>query len=75
MSGSNSHHRDDIAYASIDGTAYEAEVEEIGLWNTKLMGKNMECLLRQRFCRLTVRHDREEHKGHAPHEMGCGTMR
>ena len=71
----HSHHRDDIAYASIDGTAYEAEVEEIGLWKTKLMGKNMECLLRQRFCRLTVRHDGEERKGHALHEMGCGTMR
>ena len=71
----HTHHRDNIAYGSIDGTPYEAEVEEMGLWKTKLIGKNMECLLRQRFCKLTVGHDGEQHQGYALHEMGSGTMR
>ena len=71
----HTHHRNDIAYGAIDGRPFEAEVEEIGLWKTKLIGETMDTLLRQRFCKLTVRHDGEEHNGYALHEMGTGTMR
>lgn len=71
----HTHHRDNIAYGSIEDKPFEAEVVEIGLWKTKLLGENMDCLLFQRFCKLTVRHDHEEHTGYALHEMGSGTMR
>ena len=71
----HTHHRDNIAYGAIDGKPFEAEVDEIGLWKTKLLGANMDCLLRQRICKLTVRHDHQEHTGYALHEMGSGTMR
>ena len=69
------HHRDNIAYANIDARPFESEVEEIGLWETKLIGRNMDTLLRQRFCKLTVRYDGEDHRGYALHESGGGTMR
>ena len=71
----HTHHRDNIAYGAIAGKPFEAEVEEIGLWKTKLLGQNMDCFLHQRYCKLTVSHDGEEHKGYALHEMGTGTMR
>ena len=35
----------------------------------------MDTLLRQRFCKLTVRYDGEDHRGYALHESGGGTMR
>ena len=73
--GEHTHHRDNIAYGAIDGKPIEAEVEEMGLWKTKLLGEDMDCLLRQGFCKLTVRHDHQEHTGYALHEMGIGTMR
>ena len=71
----HTHHRDNIGYGSIDGRPFEAEVEEIGQWQTRLLGGTFEALLRQRYSRLTVRYDGEEHKGYALHEMGGGMMR
>ena len=71
----HTHHRDNIAYGTIDGKPFEAEVEEIGLWKTKLLGKNMDTQMRQRYCKLTLRHGGEEHKGYALNETGSGTMR
>ena len=71
----HTHHRDNIGYGSIDGRPFEAEVEEIGQWETRLLGGTLEALLRQRYSRLTVRYDGEEHKGYALHEMGGGMMR
>lgn len=71
----HTHHRDNIAYGTIDGEPFEAEVEEIGLWKTRLIGKNMDTLLRQRYCGLTLRHDGGEHKGCALNETGLGTTR
>jgi hypothetical protein len=38
----HTHHRDNIAYGTIDGKPFEAEVEEIDLWKTKLLGKSMD---------------------------------
>ena len=71
----HTHHRDNIAYGNIDGRTFQAEVEEIGQWQTRLLGENMETLLRQRYCKLVVRDDGREHKGYALHETGGGTMR
>ena len=71
----HTHHRDNIAYGSIDGRPFEAEVEPIGEWQTTLLGENMDTVLRQRYCKLTVRNDGDEHEGYALHETGGGTMR
>ena len=58
----HTHHRDNIGYGSIDGRPFEAEVEAIGQWETRLLGGNFDALLRQRFSRLAVRYDGEEQK-------------
>ena len=71
----HTHHRDNIAYGTIDGRPIEAEVEDIGVWETKLIGNNMDTFLRQRFCTLAVRYDGKEHRGYALQENGSGTMR
>lgn len=71
----HTHHRDNICYGTIGGESFEAEVEEIGLWKTRLIGKNMDTLLRQRYCNLVLRHDGGEHKGYALSETGLGTTR
>ena len=71
----HTHHRNSIAYGNIDGRSFEAEVESIGEWDTRLKGGAFDTLLVQRFSRLTVRCDGKEHHGHALHEVGGGMMR
>ena len=71
----HTHHRDNIAYGNIDGRPFEAEVEQIGQWDTRLLGGRFDALMRQRFSKLTVRYDGEEHNGYSLHEVGGGMMR
>ena len=44
----------------------EAEVEEMGLWKTKLLGEDMDCLLRQGFRTRPASSRRPLQRGHAP---------
>ena len=71
----HTHHRDNIGYGSIDGHAYEAQVQSIGQWDTRLLGIRLDALLSQRLCKLTVRVNGKEHQGYALHEVGGGMMR
>ena len=70
----HTHHRDDRAFGTIDGTRYEVQIEEIAEWSTRLRTDNMDTKLRNRFCKMTVRHDGKEETGYAHNETGFGTV-
>ena len=72
--GTHTHHRDDMAFGTIDGEPYEIHMEELGEWSTRLLTDNMDTNLRNRFCRMTVRHGGSEEKGYAFNETGIGTI-
>jgi hypothetical protein len=69
-----SFHREDAAYGTIGKTSYEVRIEELGLWETTLRTERMQAKLRQRFCRMTVRHDGKIEEGVALNETGMGTI-
>ena len=71
----DSWHRDDAAYATIDGVAYEVGIEGLGTWSTVLCGEDTQLMLRQRFCRMTLRHDGRVESGYAINETGTGALR
>ena len=71
----DSRHRDDAAYATIDGVSYEVEIEGLGTWSTVLRGEDTQLKLRQRFCRLTLRHEGRSEEGYAINETGTGALR
>ena len=70
----HTHHRDNAAFGTIDGTPYEARIEEIAEWSTRLRNEDMDLKLRKRFCRLTLRHDGTEKSGYALNETGYGSI-
>ena len=53
----DSRHRDDAAYATIDGVPFEVRIEGLGTWSTVLRGNETQLMLRQRFCKMTVHHE------------------
>ena len=69
-----SFHREDAAHGTIGKTSYEVRIEELGLWETVLRTERMDTKLRQRFCRMTVRHDGKVEEGVALNETGMGTV-
>lgn len=71
----HTHHRDTIGYGRIDGRPYEAAVDVIGQWDTRLLGNRLDTLLRQRFSKLTVRFGGQTYQGYALQEIGGGMMR
>ena len=71
----DSWHRDDAAYASIEGESYEASIEGLGTWSTVIRGEDTQLMLRQRFCRLTLRHGGRSEEGYAINETGTGALR
>ena len=71
----DSWHRNDAAYATIDGEAYEANIEGLGTWSTVIRGEETQLMLRQRFCRLTLRHGGRAEEGYAINETGTGAIR
>ena len=70
-----SYHRDNGAYATIDGVKYEVEIEGLGTWSTVLHGDETLLKLRQRFCKLKVMHDGKVEVGYAINETGVGAIR
>lgn len=71
----DSWHRDDAAYATIEGESYEASIEGLGTWSTVIRGEDTQLKLRQRFCRLTLRHGGKSEEGYAINETGTGALR
>ena len=71
----DSRHRDDAAYATIDGVSYEVEIEGLGTWSTVIRGEETQLKLRQRFCRMTLRHGERVEEGYAINETGTGAIR
>lgn len=71
----DSRHRDDAAYAAIDGESYEVSIEGLGTWSTVIRGEDTQLKLRQRFCRLTLRHGGQVEEGYAINETGTGAIR
>ena len=70
-----SYHRDDGAYASVDGVSYEVEIEGLGTWSTVIKGDETLLKLRQRFCKMKVMHDGKVEEGYAINETGVGAIR
>ena len=70
----HTHHRDNAAFGTIDGTPYEARIEEIAEWSTRLRSEDMDLKLRKRFCKLTLRHDGQEDTGYTLNETGMGSI-
>lgn len=68
-------HRNDHCYGVIEGTHYDVELEELGVWDTVLRSTAMDSQLRQRFCRMTVHHDGQSESGYAVNELCSGTLR
>ena len=71
----DSRHRDNAAYATIDGEPCEATIEGLGTWSALLRGEETRLKLRQRFCRLTLRHGDRVEEGYAINETGTGAIR
>ena len=71
----DSRHRDDAAYATIDGESYEVDIEGLGTWSTVIRGEDTQLKLRQRFCRMTLRHGGQVEEGYAINETGTGAIR
>ena len=65
--------RDNRAFGKIDGSAYEVRIEPLCEWSSDLKSAEMETRIRQRFCKMTVRHDGKEDTGYALSETGMGT--
>ena len=70
----DSFHRDDAAYATIDDVSYEVRIEELGTWSTVLRGDETQLMLRQRFCKMKVLHDGRVDEGYAINETGVGVI-
>ena len=70
-----SYHRDDSAYAEIDGIKHTATIEPLGTWSCVLRGKDTNLKLRQRFCRLTLNYANITMTGFAINETGVGAIR
>ena len=71
----DSWHRDDAAYATIDGVPYRVDIAGLGTWSTVLRGEDTQLMLRQRFCRMTLRHGDRLEQGYAINETGTGALR
>lgn len=71
----DSWHRDDAAYATIDGDSFEVAIEGLGTWSTVLRGEDTQLELRQRFCRMTLRRGGRSEAGYAINETGTGALR
>ena len=69
------YHRDDGAYATIDGVDYEVAIEGLGTWSTVVRGDETLLKLRQRFCRMKVKHAGTVEEGYAINETGVGAIR
>ena len=67
-------HRDDGAYATIDGRRYTLRAESLGEWETRLLSKSMDSLMTQRFCRMTLSDGQESIEGYAVNELCFGTL-
>ena len=71
----DSWHRDDAAYATIDGISHEVNIEGLGTWSTVIRGEDTQLMLRQRFCKMTLRREGREEAGYAINETGTGALR
>ena len=71
----NSFHRDDAAYSTVEGEEYEVRIEGLGTWTTVIRGAETQLMLRQRFCRMKVLHGDEVDEGYAINETGVGAIR
>ena len=71
----NSFHRDNAAYATIEGEEYEAKIEGLGTWTTVVRGTETQLMLRQRFCKMEVHHGDQVDVGYAINETGVGAIR
>ena len=71
----DSYHRDEGAYATVEGVSYEAQIEPLGTWSTVLRGAETHLKLRQRFCKLKLVHDGQIDEGYAINETGTGAIR
>ena len=71
---SESCHRDDHCYGVIEGSHYDVELEELGVWDTLLRSPEMDTQMRQRCCRMTVHHDGQSESGYAINELCLGTL-
>ena len=70
----DSAHRDDSIYGVVDGTEYQVELEEIGVWDTLLRSEGMDSQMTQRFCRTTVHRGDSSEKGYGVNELCFGTL-
>lgn len=73
-SATGSFHRDNAAYATIDGKPCEVQIEGIGTWATELRARETQLMLRQRFCRMRVLYDGGVKEGFALNETGVGAI-
>ncbi len=69
------HHRDMIAYGTLNGVACTAEVRHLGGWQWIMRQNNTDTKIVQHFSELTFVEGDKTHKGCALHEMGAGTTR
>lgn len=67
-------HRQEAIYGVVDGTRYEVALEELGIWETRLLSPAMDSQMRQRFCRMTLKHDGVSEMGYAINETCFGTL-
>lgn len=73
-SATGSFHRDNAAYATIDGAQCEVQIEPLGTWKTELRATETQLMLRQRFCRMRLIDNGKVSEGYALNETGVGPI-
>ena len=67
-------HRDDKAYATINGLDYELSFEELGVWQASIANERMDSLLTQRFGKIRLQYDGIVETGYGLNELCFGTL-
>jgi len=67
-------HRDDHAYGVLEAVDVDVELEQLGLWESRIHSAEMDSLMTQRFCRMTVSAAGRVESGFAINELCFGTL-
>ena len=69
----DSMHRQEYGRGTIGGTTYEIDLKELGRWETRMHSRLLDTKLRQRICKMTLKHGDKVETGYALNEVACGT--
>ena len=67
-------HRDNAAYATVDGAHYSLRTEILGTWETRLQSSTMDSQMTQHYCSMTLSNGQESIQGVALNELCFGTL-